>query len=297
MKNWIRSHRSSLLRGLGTVLGLGLLITLLARQGWTEILAALQGISIWDLALALLLTLISRMAIVGRWHVLLRSGGVPIPLRRSTSLTFTGLFASNFLPTTIGGDVVRMAGAMQMGYDKAVCLASIAADRLVGMAGMSLALPFGLVPLASTVTAAQSATLAGWWSRGKGFARNTIGALSVWLHQPAALASAFGFTFIHMLCTFLSVSIILRALGEPVPFHLVAGLWSVTYFVTLVPISINGYGVQELSLTWLFTNVAGVPLTDSLILALLMRLLTVAASLPGAFFLPSVMADMDRSSK
>jgi hypothetical protein len=65
----------------------------------------------------------------------------------------------------------------------------------------------------------------------------------------------------------------------------------------LVPVSINGYGVQELSLTWLFTNVAGVPLTDSLILALLMRLLTVAASLPGAFYLPTVMADMDRSSQ
>lgn len=283
-----------LLRAFGTVVGLGLLIVLMAQQGWDEILAALRQISLWELALAFILMMLSRLVIVGRWHVLLRSGGVPIPLRRSSALTFTGLFASNFLPTTIGGDVVRMAGAMQMGYSKAVCLASIAADRLVGMAGMGLVLPFGLIPLAKTLSATRAAVLAAWWNRGLGFARSTLDALALWLRKPAALAYAFGFTFGHMLCTFLSVSVLLNALGQPVPLHLIAGLWSVAYFVTLVPVSINGYGVQELSLTWLFTNVAGVPLTDSIILALLMRILFIVTSLPGAFYLPSVMADMDR---
>jgi hypothetical protein len=84
-------------------------------------------------------------------------------------------------------------------------------------------------------------------------------------------------------------------MGEHVPFSLIAGLWSVAYFITLVPISINGYGVQELSISWLFHNVAGLSLTDSLLLALLMRLLIMLASLPGAFYLPSVLAAMDRS--
>jgi uncharacterized membrane protein YbhN (UPF0104 family) len=216
-------------------------------------------------------------------------------LRDSTSLTFTGLFASNFLPTTIGGDVVRMAGAMGMGYDKAVCLASIAADRLIGMFGMGLMLPLGLIAVADTVSAVRAATLAGWWSRGIGFARNTLDALTLWLRRPASLAAALGFTFLHMLGTFLSAWVILSALGEPVRLHLIAGLWSVAYFVTLIPISINGYGLQELSLTWLFANVAGVPLTESLIFALLMRLLLMLASLPGAFYLPSIMADMGQS--
>jgi uncharacterized membrane protein YbhN (UPF0104 family) len=132
------------------------------------------------------------------------------------------------------------------------------------------------------------------WERARGFLKRTLDALRVWLRQPAALAAAFGFTIGHMLCTFLPLSILLSAMGEPVPFHLIAGLWSVAYFVTLIPVSINGYGVQELSLVWLFTNVAGVSLTDSLLLALLMRVLTMAASLPGAFYLPSVLAAMDR---
>ena len=136
--------------------------------------------------------------------------------------------------------------------------------------------------------------MAAWWSRGKGFARQTFEALALWLRRPRGLVYSLGFTFLHMACTFLSAWVVLDALGEPVRLPLIAGLWGVAYFVTLVPISINGYGLQELSLTWLFTNVAGVPLTDSLVFALLMRLLTVVASLPGAFYLPSVMASMDR---
>jgi glycosyltransferase 2 family protein len=295
MKNRIGSNRSTVLQALGTLLAIGLLVALFAGQGWHEILTDLRQISARELILALVLFVGSRMAIVGRWHVLLRSGGVPIPLLRSTALTFTGLFASNFLPTTIGGDLVRLAGAMQMRYNKAVCLASIAADRLVGMAGMSLVLPFGLIPLANTLSAARSATLVVWWSRGLGFARRTLDALALWLRKPAALASALGFTLGHMLCLFLATSVILSALGESVPFHLIAGLWSVAYFITLVPVSINGYGLQELSLTWLFTQVAGVPLTDSLVLALVLRVMFVASSLPGAFYLPWVMAELDRS--
>jgi uncharacterized membrane protein YbhN (UPF0104 family) len=311
MKAWLRNNSQTLLRLLGTLLGLGLTFVLLRQQGWEEILVALRQVSALELALALGLTLVSRLCVVGRWHVLLRSGGVPIPLHYSTGLTFAGLFASNFLPTTIGGDVLRMAGAMQMGYNRAVCLASIAADRLVGMAGMFMVLPFGLVPLARTLTAVQAAALpmlsaiegpapssdegSTPWARGKRFLKRTLEALRVWLRKPTALAASFGFTCGHMLCTFLSLSIILGALGEQVPLYLIGGLWSVAYFVTLIPVSINGYGVQELSLVWLFTNVAGVSLTDSLLLALMIRVLQMVASLPGAFYLPSVLAAMDRS--
>jgi uncharacterized membrane protein YbhN (UPF0104 family) len=295
MKNWIRSNRQLLLRALGTLLGIGLLIFLLAEQGWAEISAALRQISPWQLALALLLMLLSRLSLIGRWHVLMRSGGVPIPLERSAALTFTGLFASNFLPTTIGGDVLRMAGAMQMGYDRAVCLASIATDRLVGMAGMAMVLPLGLVPLGQTLTASQAFALPALWQRGRSFLRRTLAVMAIWLSKPASLAASLGFTGGHMLCTFASMAVLIRAMGEHVPFSLIAGLWSVAYFITLVPISINGYGLQELSISWLFHNVAGLSLTDSLLLALLMRLLIMLASLPGAFYLPSVLAAMDRS--
>ncbi|PJB64773.1 MAG: hypothetical protein CO094_11820, partial [Anaerolineae bacterium CG_4_9_14_3_um_filter_57_17] len=119
----------------------------LLAQNWSDVTAALARVSALELLAAFGLILLSRLFITLRWHVLLRSGGVAIPLRQTLSLVFTGLFASNFLPTTIGGDVVRLAGAMQLGYDRAVCLASIAADRVINMLGMSLAAPLGLIQL------------------------------------------------------------------------------------------------------------------------------------------------------
>jgi hypothetical protein len=70
-------------------------------------------------------------------------------------------------------------------------------------------------------------------------------------------------------------------------------LWSLAYFVTLVPISINGYGVQELSLTFLFSAVGGLSTAASLTIAVLIRLLYLTASLPGAAYMPIILAAMD----
>src|SRR5262245_31462976 len=136
MIEWLSENRNFLLRLFGTLVAILLIIVLIQQEGWSEIVESLKQISPISFFLALASLLISRIFVIARWHVLLRSGGVKIPFSRTTELTLMGLFASNFLPTTIGGDVVRLTGVMQMGFDRAICLASIAADRLIGMAGM-----------------------------------------------------------------------------------------------------------------------------------------------------------------
>ena len=90
---------------------------------------AFKQISFSQMLLAFLLILLSRVCVVIRWYILLRSGNVKISFSDALALTFTGLFSNNFLPTTIGGDVVRHWQAMQLGYDRAVSLASLVADH------------------------------------------------------------------------------------------------------------------------------------------------------------------------
>jgi hypothetical protein len=287
----------------GTLLAVGLLIYLLSREGWVEILAVVRQIEPWRFALALLLVMVSRLAVTGRWHVLMQHAGTGITLRQSLSITFAGLFASNFLPTTIGGDVVRLAGAIRLGFDKAISLASLVVDRLVGMAGMAMALPFALPALLNTGYAQSTipnspfralplALAVPWLDKITGLLRKAfiqlMEALRIWLHKPRALLEALGFTWVHMLCTFAQVWILLRGMGEPVSFFLIGGLWAATYFVTLLPISINGMGVQELSMAFFFTTFAGVSPSSSLTLAILMRLLQMLASLPGALTIPGL---------
>jgi uncharacterized membrane protein YbhN (UPF0104 family) len=296
MIKFLAPNRRLVLRLMGTLLAIVLIVVLVHEEAWTEVLVALRQLSWIRLAEALVLVIASRLFVAMRWHVLLRSGAVRISVGRVVALTFTGLFANNFLPTTIGGDVVRLAGAMQLGYDRAVCLASIAADRLIGMLGMLSTLPLGLIPTLRNLgpEATQAWTMAGLGPRIAGFIRRTMQTFSIWFSHPFAVAGALACTWGHMLCTFFTMYVLIQALGGHVSLGLIAGLWSVAYFVTLVPISINGYGVQELSLTFLFSTIGGLSSATSLTVAVLIRTLYVVASLAGAIYLPGILAAVDR---
>ena len=280
---------------------MGLLVYLLVNQGWAEMRAALQHIAPWRFGLALLLVMVSRLAVAGRWQVLLHSAGTGIRASQSIGITFAGLFAANFLPTTIGGDVVRLAWVIRLGYDQAICVASLVADRLVGMAGMAMALPFGIPGYIHYFQAAgrpaqSPLMLALPWlqplkARLLSFTRRLFQALQLWMGKPRALLAALAFTWVHMLCTFGIVWLFLTGMGEAISFWLVMGLWSAAYFITLLPISINGMGVQELAMTFFYTQVGGISAPSGLTLALLMRLIQMIASLPGALFLPQILGN------
>lgn len=296
MKAWISRHLQPLLRGLGSLLSLGLLVLLAHEAGWEELLGAFRQIPLGMFALGVGLLVVSRFFVVMRWYVLLRGAGMQVSLRETTVMTFTGLFASNFLPSTIGGDVVRLVGIMRLGYDRAVCLASLAADRLIGMAGFVFTLPLGLLPWlqAGAGTLSMAAVWGRWWERGKRFVLRTFQALSLWLKQPDTLFKALLATWGNMLFLFLSLYTFTHGLGAPMPFWLVAGAWSLTYYVTLIPISINGFGLQELSATYFFTALGGMSVPQALALAVLIRFSFIFASLPGALFLPEALASVSR---
>ncbi len=295
---WWSRNRQRLLQLVGTLLAVVLLALLVREDEWEEILAAMQKITILDLILVAILFAISRLAVAWRWHILLQSGGVHIPVKNSIALTFTGLFASNFLPTTIGGDVVRLAGAMQMGFDRAVCLASIAADRLIGMLGMSMTVPIGLAYSWNMIQiGSASSSFVAVIQKPIAFMRRTFSIFSIWLKKPVSLLVSLVFTWIHMLCLFGSIYVFVNDLGSHISFWMIAGLWSLTYFITLIPISINGYGLQELSFTFLMSNVAGLTPAVSLSVAVLIRAFFMLSSLPGAFFLPSILSAMADQKK
>jgi glycosyltransferase 2 family protein len=296
--------RISIIRLLGTVVAFGLIVYLVARQ-WDDIRTAVVQIGWARFALALGVLLVSRFMVSLRWHMLLRSVDWDISPWDTIRLTFVGLFASNFLPTTIGGDVVRLAGAVQMGYDAAVAAASLVVDRLVGMFGMALVLPPGLQRLLASGAKFEvpilGSSLAGWPAKFadkvQGVLKRVWQAVLLWLKHPKGLLTSILFTGLHQSFLFLSIYILLEALNEPISFWLIAGLWSLVYFVTLLPVSINGLGVQELSITFAFSELGGVSEHTSLILALLVRTIFMLASLPGAFYIRAILPQVRQQEK
>lgn len=291
MSSWWSRNRQLILQSAGTLLAFFLLFLLLRKQDGIGVLVALQKIELADLLWVALLFAISRFAITWRWHVLLQSGGINIRFKDSLALTFMGLFATNFLPTTIGGDVVRLVGVMQMGYDRAVSIASLAADRLIGMVGMAMTVPLGLAPSWNVLQNIPVTILFfARFDRLVALFKRTLATFSIWFKQPASLLASLAFTWIHMLCLFGSIYIFVDDLGSHASFWLIAGLWSVTYFITLVPISINGYGVQEVVFTFLLSEVVGFVPSVAATIALLIRAYFLLSSLPGALFLPSILS-------
>jgi uncharacterized membrane protein YbhN (UPF0104 family) len=310
-----RINRKFLFRLVGTLLAFLLLISLFAQQDWQDIRAAWKAIPVSYLGTAFVLMMISRLAVSARWYILLRATGIPVNFKQALRITFAGLFASNFLPTTVGGDMIRLAGALQLKFDAAISTASLIADRLVGMAGMAMVVPFGmptflkairasggsLLPAAGLDFAAALLPLPGFlrkaYAKGLGMLSSVIDALSLWLKQPRALVLSLLCTWVHMVCLFWIIVLLFAGMDQPVSFWIAGGLYSIVYFITLLPVSINGYGLQEVSMTFVFTHFAGASLANGLTNAILFRTIMMAASLPGVFFVPGMVSGAPKGSE
>jgi len=294
-------------RWLVTVLAIALFVYVISKQGWGEFLATLESVSLPYALAGLLLLFVSRQAVAARWYSLLKISKKPIQYLETVKLTYAGLFASNFLPSSIGGDLVRYIGLTQRGVDGALVLASLISDRVIGMAGMSLLVPIGLyvvsLPLSltsMTITRShlQSVSTIGiafrkLWDKLIGFVKSTFNDLWIWLKHPKSLVSAFIFTIIHEFVIFGMIWLFLYSLGETISYWTVAGLYSLSYLATLIPLSIGGLGIQEMSITYLFSQFGTVSMQAALALAILNRMAFVINSFPGVIFLPAILKEKD----
>lgn len=276
---------------IGTVVSIGLVVWLLAQQDWQELLLLFGSLPLTSLLLALALIYARMLFHTFRWLTLLRAQSVDLGYRQAVRLQVAGLFTSNFLPTTIGGDVARFAGIVPELSGRVVAAASLLVDRAMGVFGMTFVLPLswplvggllkelaggvGLVPL----------TLS---DRLRGAARRLREALALWARSPSSLALALLASWAGILSYLLSVLLVARGLQIPVGLADVAGATSLTYFLALVPISINAYGLRELGMLALYTRL-GASAEQATALALITRSLMVIASLPGALTVGGVL--------
>lgn len=296
--------RNRILRLLGTLLALSLLVYLLSRQGWGEFLGALRTIPLSSFALILGLAFLSRLAVAGRWASLLIGAGVDLSILRIVKIAYAGMFAANFLPTSIGGDIVRFAGTMAVDEKKAIYASSIVMDRLVGGIGMAALLPVGVVSLINAREIPQlldwlralpvsGATLSNENSSLEDRIRVSVRKLSAttkaWFEVPRALLVAFLFTWLYMLMKFLSMWLMFRAMGESIGLVEVGGLWTFVYLINLFPLTINSIGLQEISAGLVYSTLGQVSETHALAMAVLLRTSEMLASLPGALTLPGML--------
>lgn len=289
-----RSRQFSTLRLAGTVLALGLLFWLLLQQDWTVIRSHLNRLPVWIIVIGFLLYLIGQVLNAWRWHVLLRAQEVAIKFGQTLRIVFAGAFASNFLPTTIGGDVLRLVSINAYTGNQGMSLASLILDRLVNLAAFITVAPFSvtvlLTPRLTPVT--QGAWFASpiltklkvWLVK---VFRQFLDAYKLWANKPVYLIRAFVISWFSIFVIFLALWLMANGLGIVVRLDQVMGITAMTYLITLLPISINGYGLRELVITYFYMRL-GASAEQAAIFALLSRFLLMAATLPGAIWLGSL---------
>lgn len=114
-----------------------LLIVVVASVGAENLLDRLRGVDVRWFALAAVIHLIGIGIRAYRWWLLIAALGAPVRFGRLLYLYFVGNFFSTFLPTGIGGDVVKI---IELTPDRggARAFSTVFADRLTGVLGSSL---------------------------------------------------------------------------------------------------------------------------------------------------------------
>ncbi len=92
-------------------------------------------------ALALYLLMIAVSA--WRWGLLLDAQGVHLPFSRLSSSFLVATFFNNFLPSNIGGDVIRIADTAPAAGSKTLATTVVLIDRGIGLLGLVLIAALG----------------------------------------------------------------------------------------------------------------------------------------------------------
>ncbi|MGO9872740.1 MAG: lysylphosphatidylglycerol synthase transmembrane domain-containing protein [Acidimicrobiia bacterium] len=218
-----------------------------------------------------------------RWQQVLVIFDAPVPLKTLTGHYLAGQFVGNVLPSTIGGDVLRVTRCAKTVGSTTTAFASVVLERLSGMIALPLlvVIGFALRPsllhathawVALVVAAITLGTLglilfaAGHPGLGGRFARNEnwtrfIGAVFNGVdrarREPRQMLRVLGTAFVYQSSIVLSYLFIFHALGHAISIASAIAFIPAVSMLQVLPISFNGLGVRESALV-LFRHGFGV---------------------------------------
>jgi uncharacterized protein (TIRG00374 family) len=253
--------------------------------------------------LALGLILLQTFVLNGRWALIMRALGVSLHWLAGWRILMISLWFNQVLPSSVGGDAVRMWLLRRRGVQWPEAVKGVAADRFTALIGLIAMMVIGLPALVARV-ANQAAILAIGGLTLAGVAGTvvllTLDRLPKRLTRLPAIAS---FVRFGSLVRFLLLQFERRGvlLGSALLIHLVTALACYALargvgaqltlldagilippvvLLTAVPISISGWGVREGAMVACL-DLAGVPSEQALSVSLLLGATSVILGLVG----------------
>lgn len=239
---------------------------------------------------------------VEKWRLLVgASGSVGLSSTAATRAYAAGLFTNLFLPTIVGGDVLRAVLASKAtGRGEPVVLAGLA-DRIADVAALALLLGAGaalagatlpggnpgVVALAALAGGALAGALllallrrpiAAWPPRLRRPVGRGLVALRRLRARPGRAAAAFLLSFAIQGGFVLLNAWIGASVGIDVPLAVWLFAWPLAKIVAMIPISLGGLGVRDATLGGLLTA-WGVPMATGVVASLVWQSVVYAGGL------------------
>lgn len=256
------------------------------------------------LLLAILFQVSSNLIASCRWYLIMRLLDFNETLSFFMKSYFKGTFFNQALPSSIGGDALRVIELGKSGYSKKEAFYGIFIDRIIGLQGLLLLnlfanfsnrdlLPewlftliniicvsaiagmFVLVLLRKITRLRELPVLGLAYHLSKRFRRVYSNAPNICIQTGLSLV-------IHLL-SILSIHMIATALGMDYGLMVFMVVFPPVILLTLVPISLAGWGVREGAMIGIFM-LLGATKETVLSLSVLYGFIVILCSLPGMFF-------------
>jgi glycosyltransferase 2 family protein len=302
--------RSALL-GVKVAISLALLAYLFSITDLDALEDRVRTADLLDLLGAVLCFVLMLALATWRWRILLGALGAPAPLGHLTASYLIATFFNNFLPSNIGGDIVRVRDSSKLTGSTATSLAVVGIDRILGFGALYLlaAVAWLLAPPAVRGLAGARVVLLGlaalfgflayiFFRPGTARWLMSVSRLSSidWAQEQFevvqgavhAYRSRLGTIWMAGLASLLLQTLVVlyylaiaRSLGIPLAAGAAFLMVPLCSLLQAVPISFNGWGLREGLFTVYFAQV-GLPRESALAFSLVGAGLMVLLSLSGA---------------
>jgi uncharacterized protein (TIRG00374 family) len=292
----------------------GLLYLLLGRVDLARLWQTARTASVAWLAGALLLYLINMVIASWRWWLLARAQHLAVAFRSLLASYLVATFFNNFLPSNIGGDVIRIRDTARAAGSKTLATTIVLVDRGIGLMGLifvaalgstfaarmsdkigpvgpgilwavlvaafAVGAPAVLMPRAVAALLRPLRALHQEWFEER-ITRLTT-ALAKFRDAPQALGACFAGAILVQGILVFFYAVIALSLHLHVPLAHLAIVVPISFIVQMLPVSVNGFGVREATFGFYLTRL-GLPLEAALALSFIGAVLVMLFSTSGAF--------------
>ena len=279
---------------------------IIMKADWGKIQIALYESNLIIIVIVVICMFMNLTICAKKWQILLGIHGIHKNHASLTKYYLTGMFFSNFLPSTIGGDGYRMLKIYQVSGSKSAGIIPIVIERMTGIAVLlflgllaaivsflsygdrisELGLLFSLTGSIGTILVSIlffNRKFQLWWLRLK-IIPEKIKKISVYLNEYRRHWGMFWYciliSFIFHLFLFFYRYLLMVAVGESCSFFSLMLVIALSSVVALLPITINGIGLMDGSFIYLISQF-GISYESAVIIMLLQRTLTIGVSLVG----------------